>query len=466
MKSRNVLVAALLLACQGDPPPAGKAAGRAWLVLRIASDVVDAKTLRIEPADSVESTSRQGSKVVVALRPSRAQDVLRVDSDRACGVTVPLAELVPGAVVERTLVPWLDFGGPHVGVGFDTPVTIEVTPGCPEAEVGRIDWRQSAGIAGAPLQSEARGFRLKLHTLSAKQVLGAEVPWGIVPISPRTRGKMVLEAVWRGPRPGGGYESRTFEVEVSAAHRSRGLPNVALGTSLLLAREGWKVVDSPADARAVPRSAGGFSIFEPDRHGRWLLEDTQHQKLSIHAARFDHTPLDCGRADCHASIAKAALNSPMASILQREIERDDPEYPACALGCHTAGEPGAKDGGFSHVAAEIGLHAADLEARPGRWDELPRPLRRLGGVGCLACHGPGAIPEPAARAAVLRSDVCAYCHDAPPRYGHVEAWRTSAMSRSDRDPHAATESRCSQCHTTRGFLANQGARADPGAKPE
>jgi hypothetical protein len=150
----------------------------------------------------------------------------------------------------------------------------------------------------------------------------------------------------------------------------------------------------------------------------------------------------------------------MTAILQRELERGPPEYPACALGCHTAGEPGAKDGGFSHVASEIGLRAADLEAFAGAWDDLPRALRRLGGVGCLACHGPGAIPEPSARVAILRTDVCAYCHDAPPRYGHVEAWRSSAMARSDRDPHAGIEQACARCHTTSGFLAQQGARAD------
>ena len=34
---------------------------------------------------------------------------------------------------------------------------------------------------------------------------------------------------------------------------------------------------------------------------------------------------------------------------------------------------------------------------------------------------PGALPE--ARWSILRADVCAYCHDAPPRYGHVEGWR-------------------------------------------
>jgi hypothetical protein len=385
----------------------------------------------------VDASERRGSKVVLALRLERGTGEIRVDADRACGVVVSTAGLEPGAVIEQSLKPLLDFGGPHLGVGFDTPVRIDVTPGCPEAEGGQIEWRQSAGM---PLPSQARGFKVQLRTPSASLLVGDELPWGIVPISPRSRGAMPLDATWRGPRPNGEMRSEHFRVEVSAANRSRGLPNVALGTELLLAQKGWRVLEGPAEARAIPRPRGSFSGFAPDRHGRWLLEDSQQQKLSIHAARYDHTPLDCGRADCHAAIAQAASKSPMTSILRREIEREHPDYPGCALGCHTTGEPGAEDGGFSHVAAEIGLHAADLAAHPGRWDELPRALHRLGGVGCLACHGPGAIPEPAARAAILRSDVCAYCHDAPVRYGHVQAWKASKMARADRDPHAGVES--------------------------
>jgi hypothetical protein len=466
MKSRNALLGAFLIACRGDPAAADASSGSSWLVLSAASDAVELGTLRVEPPEVVESTSRQGSKIVLALRSGRGVREIRVDADRACGLVLPVAELMPGAVIERALEPWLDFGGPHVGVGFDTPLTIEVTPGCPDAEAGSIEWQRADGATGATLESEAGGFRLRLRTPAAQQVLGAGLPWGIVPISPRTRGAIVLDAEWRGKRPTGGMRSQRFQLEITAAHRSRGLPNVALGTSLLLSREGWRVVDAPVNAKAAPRSAGGFSVFEPDRHGRWVLEDAQQQKLSLHAARYDQTPLDCGRADCHASITQAATKSPMTSILRREIERAHPDYPSCALACHTTGEPGAQDGGFSHVAAEIGLYAARLEAEPGAWDELPRSLRRLGGVGCLACHGPGAIPEPSARAAVLRSDVCAYCHDAPPRYGHVEAWRTSAMARADRDPRASTEPRCVRCHTSEGFLAHQRAPVEARPEPE
>ncbi len=99
--------------------------------------------------------------------------------------------------------------------------------------------------------------------------------------------------------------------------------------------------------------------------------------------------------------------------------------------------------------SELGA-AGDLGRR---WQALPRDLHRLGGVGCLACHGPGAIPEASARWSVLRADVCAVCHDAPPRYGHVAAWRGTAMARADANPRARSERACARCHTTAGFLA-------------
>ena len=57
-----------------------------------------------------------------------------------------------------------------------------------------------------------------------------------------------------------------------------------------------------------------------------------------------------------------------------------------------------------------------------------------------------------ARWSVLRADVCAICHDAPPRYGHVAAWRGTAMARADANPRARTERACARCHTTAGFL--------------
>src|SRR5262249_22353462 len=125
-----------------------------------------------------------------------------------------------------------------------------------------------------------------------------------------------------------------------------------------------------------------------------------------------------------------------------------PDYdPRCAVACHAIGEPGLDDGGFVSVAPRFEDARLLPRGEPGAWDHLPSVLPRLGGVGCTGCHGPGAIPERTGRWAILRVEVCASCHDAPPRYGHVVAWRTSAMARSDAQAETRV-GRCAACHTT------------------
>jgi predicted CXXCH cytochrome family protein len=145
----------------------------------------------------------------------------------------------------------------------------------------------------------------------------------------------------------------------------------------------------------------------------------------------------------------------MTSVLARGLDGGlGPGYdPGCAAVCHALGEPGLADGGWHDVARELGISTA----APGRWAAVPRALRRLGGVGCAACHGPGAIPEASARWSILRAEVCATCHDAPPRYPLVAGWRSSRMARADAAPGARAEG-CRDCHTTAGFLAAAGVR--------
>ncbi len=121
--------------------------------------------------------------------------------------------------------------------------------------------------------------------------------------------------------------------------------------------------------------------------------------------------------------------------------------PACASACHATGEPGTEDGGFSQVVAELGLPML-----PADYDDLPQALRRLGGVGCLACHGPTKIPDLSERPLLMSNDVCAVCHDAPPRYGHVQALESSRMAHADSSPAVRNNPECARCHTSWGAL--------------
>jgi hypothetical protein len=330
-------------------------------------------------------------------------------------------------------------------LGFDRPFALRVRPECGSG----VTWSQ---LSGPPVTPGIEG-----------QVLSARTPaftgtanWGVVPLSPRTQGALTFAARWQA----GG---RTVEerVTVAAAARARGLPNVATGARVYLGGRGWRLVEGPP-GHAVGEITGALSSFLPDRDGEWVLADEAGRSLRLRSGRYDETPLDCGRSGCHPAVAAAAAHSPMTTVLARGLDQGRAAgYPGCALACHATGEPGVTDGGFTHVAAELGLSPSALD----RWETTPPPLRRLGGVGCLACHGPGAVPEASARWSLLRADVCAVCHDDPPRYGHVAAWRLTRMAAADRDPRA-TAGPCARCHTTAGFLAATGALAGDRRAPD
>jgi hypothetical protein len=339
---------------------------------------------------------------------------------------------------------------PAAPVGFDAEFTVVAKPLCEAARAGAIRWSVD-GVTST-------GWELRARTPK----LNGPVPWGVIPLSPRTQGEISVVATWRQGRDVEDWH----EVTVVAAPRARGLASTALGTRVYLGPLGaaWRLEEKPAQSATTVEPTSGAPSLVPDVAGDYHLVDGAGRGLTLRAARYDETPLDCARGGCHPTESRAAAASPMTTVLARGLTPAadgrtatfGAAYPGCALACHTTGEPRVEDGGFANVARELGV---TLEPRP--WDEVPRALRRLGGVGCLSCHGPGALPETSARWAILRTDLCATCHDAPPRYGHVAAWRGRAMSRADRDPRA-TQGACARCHTTWGFLAaqNVGAKVD------
>jgi hypothetical protein len=356
--------------------------------------------------------------------------------------------------------PWLDVEGDVTNVGFGQPISIDVRPANARAGSGEISWRQVSGPPLSDLETSNHGFHLSARTPRLTDLVPLPLPWGIVPLSPRTRGEIVLEAEWQHGRGSAVVRRR---VEITAAARSSGLPNVPVHQRLYLGDGVWRVTEAPPGDTARIEQENGVSTFVPDRPGTWTLADESNRSISVQAGRYDETPLDCGRAGCHRDLAARAQKTAMTWALARRLDaavpgRDD---ISCAIACHATGDPGTRDGGFLDVAMEIGSavpfdHVHDI-------GDLPRSLRRLGSVGCLACHGPGALPEADARWSILRADVCAFCHDAPPRYGHVEGWRASMMSHADRDRTARESPRCIGCHTTWGFLERQ--TGSPAAHP-
>ena len=446
-----------LLAALGFSSGCGAEHAPTWLVIQARTgSEIDVASARVEPAASVEKSIVDDGRLIVALRPGTA---VRIQADGACTLEIPAQDAREGRTVRRTLEPSISVQGATEHAGFGGSVELLVRAGCPEAERGHVDWTQLAGpeLQGVKVSAGGRTWSATLPDLET--MLGGEAPWGIVPLSPRTRALVELEAAWRGED---GLHA-TRKVAIAASPAVSGLPNVPLGARLALGGEGWTLVERPRGSNgalaARHRSASELTI---DSSGDYRLKDASGLELEIRAGRYDMTPLDCERSGCHGEIARAVLDSPMAGALARALDRGEPRA-ACGLACHSVAGAGAGDGGFLEVASELGFDVTEIGH--STWDTLPRDLRRLGGVGCLACHGPGAVPAATARWAILRSDVCATCHDAPPRYGHVAAWRAGAMAAADADVRTRAPA-CAGCHTTQGFLHAQGALKDARPAPE
>lgn len=435
---RRLLAAALLAlaACDGPPAP-----------IRVTVEG-DTQSLVFSPEQAITSARRMPFGAVLEIDPERAPRTLTVAAPNTCPVEVSLEGARAGDGKHVVLRPWMTIGGGDLAqLGFDAPFALSVEPGCRDALAGKIEWKQ---VRGAPVKLEVsrNGFSVRGRTPK----LAAPAVHGIVPLSPRTRGELVLEARWRG-----GGRDLVQTVRLAAATRATGLPSVAPGQRVWLGGQGWRVRESPRGGKARIDDRAETLAFMPDARGRWVLEDAAGARLSIAVGTHADAPLDCGRSDCHAAAARHAQSSPMTTIFSRGLRGELPGWePGCVDGCHSVGEPGIDDAGFSDVQRELGWYSLPAPA-PNAWSSLARPLRRLAGVGCTSCHGPGAIPEPSASWAVLRSDVCATCHDAPPRYPHVAQWITTRMSRADAEPETRARDECRGCHTTAGFVGRPAA---------
>ncbi len=421
-------------------------------VLRAGSAEIDLRRARWEPAGAVRTARRiGGARLELELRPGFRGDV-RVETEGACSVsaTFDRPDVRTTDVAARVVLPeWV------AGAGYDRDVEIVATSGCAEAALPSIEWHVTSGAS--PLDVTDDGHRVRVHTPSLQAVLataGASLPsWGIVPISPRTQGRITLEA-----RFAVGSASATRTVEVVAGSRATGVPTVAAGGPLYLFGEGWTAQPDVHGRAPALSSTGGFTQVDTRTPGRFVLVDSASRRLGVRFGRYDEMPLDCSRAECHRDVGQTIEASAMTHVFERGLvgALGDDYRPACAVACHALGEPGQDDGGFVHLAR---IFSARLPAAPDAdwFAEMPRALRRTSGVGCMACHGPAAIPESDARWSILRASVCATCHDAPPKYGHVAAWQSSAMATSDRTPETRV-GECAACHTTAGFLAAIGAR--------
>jgi len=179
-----------------------------------------------------------------------------------------------------------------------------------------VSWRQLDGPKLAELAVTEGGFRLRARTLPLETLHPDPLPYGIVPIAPRTQGRYVLEAEWQGDGASAVYRT----VTITSIARATGLPSLSVSQEVLLGGAGWHVRRAPRGGKAEVRTRGVLSLFEPDAPGRWWLEDGNAREFTILASWHDKTPLDCGRSECHAAIADAVTATPMSHALERAIE--------------------------------------------------------------------------------------------------------------------------------------------------
>jgi len=405
---------------------------------------VDVDRVRFEPSGHVKSVRLDEVKNLAVETDGAALTAYLPES---CPVSIPAG----ASSVHASALLRLD--GDRAQVGYDAPVELTAVLGCPDAERGQIAWRQVEGPPLAALSVLDGGRRVRARTLPRAQFFPDPLPPGIVAVSPRTQGRYVLEATLSFAN----LPAVRRSVTVTSIARSTGLSSLAVSQRVMLGGSGWHVEHAPFGGRAGVEDADGTATFAPDVPGRWTLVDAAGDKMGLQSLTHDRTPLDCGRAECHAAIAAAALSTPMSEALVRPLRSGSAS--SCALECHVVGERGLHDGGFFDATDKLGFRSPAQAS----FESLPHALERLGGVRCTSCHGPGAIPEPNGRARILRASVCATCHDAPPAYTHVDAWSRSAMARADRSVEARHTPACARCHTTGGFLDAIGVRPRPDA---
>ena len=177
--------AAVLLACA-----CAQAAAPDVVRVRFRSAVpLAAAEIRYEPTGAVVRARVGGSGFLLIERRS-ADAAFSVLVPGFCPLSIPA-----GAQAEALqLAPLIDLGGDRSPLGFDARFVIAVKHGCPDTGRGRITWQQTAGPLLRELTVSEDGFQLSARTASVAELHPEPLPSGVVPFSPRTQGRVVLEA--------------------------------------------------------------------------------------------------------------------------------------------------------------------------------------------------------------------------------------------------------------------------------
>ncbi len=252
----------------------------------------------------------------------------------------------------------------------------------------------------------------------------------------------------------GAHEGRAV-AHVRSAAVTGGWPRVETGLDLTVTcgkaedePAEWELVETPAASRAL--------VLEPDRCLARVRADLTGQyvvreKTSGRRLPFWYGPWvgheECARPECHPNEAATWQGAKHASVFARGIEGGRvPDYGPTCWGCHTLGQDtGGRSIGFRRAAVAARWTPPSAPAA-GTWDRMPAAVRLWANVQCEQCHGPGRFWTG------LSANVCAQCHDAPPRYHIVADWQRSVMSLPPAGSKAARAD-CASCHSAHGGIA-------------
>lgn len=374
----------------------------------------------------------------------------------------------PVAAAER---PVLEVSGARLQVGFDQKVTLRARV---RGAVGdnSTDWDFSWRRVWGPGAGQVKqGATLELTTVApptrdqALAHLG-----GVLPLSAAQAGRVVLEIVATSALG----EQLRGELEVVPAFPSAAWPRAAPGVDLYLpvaeglqwtTRQGQLKVHPTrwshlARARWVP--APGATTIGGEWNTLTHPPGAAGDPLTVRTGPWLGSK-DCGRYDCHPVEQRGWQATKHATILIRGLEGQLPQrqrgrYERRCLACHTLGyQPGANNDGFADRAEQLGWRFPTAVGR-GTWRDLPPRLKERANVQCESCHGPGWFYTG------YGDDICAQCHDLPPRYPKVEQARRGRMLLAHRSLPATKSAACAQCHVGQAFLRSLRGHAS-GSKP-
>ena len=379
---------------------------------------------------------------------------------------------------ELTLYPCISAGSHRYAVGFKRRVTLAARNRCGKRwQQVRYSWRQ---IAGPDVSATLRGqtsATLSFTTHAVEQLRPLPPSARVLAFSHPQAGEYLFEL---SAKNSAGQRSRSLVV-VTATSVAGGLTSVppyartvfcgdAKGPwSWRLSRvpKGWEVTLDDATTRTpsiVPRPRD--AIVAPKNVE---IENTKNGlRFSVVVGSWSTVRRDCGRSDCHRSLEGEWLKTPHAQTWKRlldgtlKLERG-PATDACA-DCHATGyDLGAKGGGYDDAAQRLRV-SVPLRRQAGNHAALPKELKELSGVYCLACHGPGRLDPPIAeQPGLFGVGICARCHDRPPEQALVAQWRLSRHAASA--PPALNgpgrRKACARCHTAQGVYYAQFSNARP-----